>query len=160
MLGNDERLDSCSAGIEPRRRKRNSSFDVDGVVGRVTNCKHGIESEDEKDKVGGAQERSQEKVGIGDVGVCGKRQPERLRVVGGRWTGWGAERRSDSSKRVRGKSVTNPSDSIDIPSQRAYTFHTFSLPSSLSIAKPTNSVAHDDVSSLYGISATSFLSWR
>ena len=54
MLGNDERLDSCSAGIEPRRRKRNSSFDVDGVVGRVTNCKHGIESEDEKDKVGEA----------------------------------------------------------------------------------------------------------
>ena len=77
----------------------NSSSDVDDVGGSVSNCKHGIESEDETDKVGEAQERSEEKLGWVDVRICRKRQPERvrdgtrLRVVGGRWASRGADRR-------------------------------------------------------------------
>ena len=43
----------------------NSSSDVDDVGGTVSNCKHGIESEDETDKVKEAQERSEEKVAMG-----------------------------------------------------------------------------------------------
>ena len=70
----------------------NSSFDVNGVDGRVPNCKHELGSEDETDKVEEAQERSEEKVGMGEVGIWRKRQPERLRVVG-RWAGWSVERR-------------------------------------------------------------------
>ena len=87
-------------GLNCGEGSANSSFDVNGVGGRVTNCKHGIESKYEMDKVGSAQKRSQEKVGMGDVGICRKRRPDRLRVVGGRWAGWGTEGRPDSSKDV------------------------------------------------------------
>ena len=74
----------------------NSSSDVDGVVSRVLNCKHGIEFEDEADKLGEAQERSQEKVAVGIVGNVNLNESgdgNRLGVVGGRWAGWGAERK-------------------------------------------------------------------
>lgn len=55
-------------GLNCGEGSANSSIDVDGVGGRVTDCKHGIESEDEKDKLGEAQERNEEKVGMGRCG--------------------------------------------------------------------------------------------
>ena len=42
-----------------RIRGENSSSNVGGVGGNVPNCEHGLESEDETDEVGEAQEGSE-----------------------------------------------------------------------------------------------------
>ena len=71
MLGKGKRLDSCSRRIEPQRNgegSANLSSEVDSVDGSVSNRKHGIESEDETDKVGEVHERNKEKVGMDECG--------------------------------------------------------------------------------------------
>ena len=55
-------------GLNDGEGSANMSSDVDGVGGRVSNRKHGIESKDETDKAGEAQERSEEEVGMGRCG--------------------------------------------------------------------------------------------
>lgn len=57
MLGNDEGLDGCSAGIELRTRK--------GQLIVVRNREHGPKSEDEMGDVEEAQGRSEEGVEMG-----------------------------------------------------------------------------------------------
>ena len=68
-------------GLNHWKGSVNSLSDVDGVGGRVSNCKHGIESEDE-----GARTKR----GTSCGGDCRKRQPERVRgrqqTGSSRWT--------------------------------------------------------------------------
>jgi hypothetical protein len=68
VLGNDKRLNSCSAGIGTTATGGDLSFDVDDVGGRAPNCKHRIESDDDMHDAGEAQERSEEGVGMGGCG--------------------------------------------------------------------------------------------
>ena len=73
-------------GLNQGEGSVNSSSDVDGVGGRVLNCKHGIESEDQTDKLGEAQERSEQEF-VGHVILNESGHGNRLGVVGGRWAG-------------------------------------------------------------------------
>ena len=74
----DERLDSCSGGLNRGEGSVNSSSDVDGIDGRVPNRENGLKSEDETGEVGEAQEGSEEEVGQ-FVGNIDEFQPERVR---------------------------------------------------------------------------------
>ena len=61
-------LMAARRGLNRGDGSANSSSDVDGVGGSVPNREHGLESEDEADEVGEAQERSEEGVGMGGCG--------------------------------------------------------------------------------------------
>ena len=58
-------LMAARRGLNRRDGSANSSPDVGG---NVPNCEHGLESEDETDEVGEAEERSEEGVGMGGCG--------------------------------------------------------------------------------------------
>ena len=57
-------LIAALGGLNHGEESTNLSSEVDDLEGSVSNCKHGIESEDETDKVGEVHERSKVKVGM------------------------------------------------------------------------------------------------
>ena len=61
-------LIAALGGLNHRAGSANLSSEVDGLDGRVSNCKHRIESEDETDKVGEVLGRSEEKAGMDECG--------------------------------------------------------------------------------------------